>query len=204
MSTPIEHDFQVAANRIAQAFTRLIEAVIEAEQRLRYSGDTFNDQGFWSRANACWAAADALPKALAPLLAPNPQDAVTAPATGTPYGQQNRAETVVTSGATGQASTNPDGGAISRARDMLAEWLHTPNEGDPMIDCLLGVIAEAHGLLAAAPALPLDTEDGFGAATIGKQAIGHLREMYRPAFDKLGASGRVSLRNFIDQRVGAA
>lgn len=108
MSTPIEHDFRAAADRIAQAFMRLIEAVTEAEQRLRYSGDTFNDQGCWSRANACWAAADALPAALVPLLFYSPTGAMTAPAPGTPSDQQNKAETVVSKGATGRVSTTPD------------------------------------------------------------------------------------------------
>lgn len=46
-------------------------------------------------------------------------------------------------------------------------------------------------------------EGGFCGDTIGKQAIGHLREMYRSAFDALGPSGRVSLRNFIDNRLRA-
>lgn len=34
--------------------------------------------------------------------------------------------------------------SVDRARDLLAEWLETPTEGDPMIDVLLGVIRAAH------------------------------------------------------------
>lgn len=43
-------------------------------------------------------------------------------------------------------------------------------------------------------------EDGFWDGTAGSAAVGHLREMYHSAFDALGPSGRVSLRNFINSR----
>jgi len=36
---------------------------------------------------------------------------------------------------------------VHRARELLSEWLETPNEGDAMVDCLLGVIREAHTAL---------------------------------------------------------
>ena len=120
MTNNIEHDFRAAANRMAQAFIHLIEAVSEAEQRLRYSGDTFNKQGCWSSANACWAAADALPVALAPLLFPGADEVMTAPAPGTPSGQQNKAETVVTCGASCHHSTTPtpEGDLICAAKGL--------------------------------------------------------------------------------------
>jgi len=43
-------------------------------------------------------------------------------------------------------------------------------------------------------------EFGFGN-TVGSTAVAHLREMYRAAYDALGSSGRVSLRNVINSRV---
>lgn len=46
------------------------------------------------------------------------------------------------------------GDLISRAVGLLAEWEETPNEGDPMIDVLLGVISDALSLLRALPATP--------------------------------------------------
>lgn len=46
-------------------------------------------------------------------------------------------------------------------------------------------------------------EGGFGD-TVGSQAVAHLRSMYRPAYETLGSSGRVSLRNFTNARVEAA
>lgn len=41
----------------------------------------------------------------------------------------------------------PDQRGLLKARDLLSEWLETPNEGDAMVDCLLGVIREAHAAL---------------------------------------------------------
>ncbi|MEI4473218.1 hypothetical protein [Frigidibacter sp. MR17.24] len=43
------------------------------------------------------------------------------------------------------------------------------------------------------------TEEGFDI-NLGSGAVGHLREMYRPAYDALGPSGRLSLRNWINAR----
>lgn len=39
-----------------------------------------------------------------------------------------------------------------KARALLSPWLETPNEGDPMIDVLLGVIREAHAALGGGEA----------------------------------------------------
>lgn len=36
---------------------------------------------------------------------------------------------------------------VIKARALLSPWLETPNEGDPMIDVLLGVIREAHAAM---------------------------------------------------------
>lgn len=44
-------------------------------------------------------------------------------------------------------------------------------------------------------------ENGMSTATVGSFAVGHLREMYRKAYDALGSSGRVSLRNHINSMV---
>lgn len=92
---------------------------------------------------------------------------------------------------------------------------------DGVASCHTGADAR---LIAAAPTLAADTlrlldeierltsenerlrgedEGGFSGDTVGKQSVGHLREMYRAAFDALGSSGRVSLRNFIDNRIRA-
>lgn len=43
--------------------------------------------------------------------------------------------------------TTPDQRGVLKAKDLLSEWLETPNEGDAMVDCLLGVIREAHAAL---------------------------------------------------------
>lgn len=43
-------------------------------------------------------------------------------------------------------------------------------------------------------------EDGYGAQSLGAEAIAHLREMYPAAFKALGPSGRTSTRNYINSR----
>lgn len=52
-----EHEAEANAELIAAA-PELLEALIEAEVRLRYSGDRFHDVGAPDRAEADWAAAD--------------------------------------------------------------------------------------------------------------------------------------------------
>lgn len=45
------------------------------------------------------------------------------------------------------AEERPDGANQIAAIAALGQWIETPNEGDTMVDSLLGVIREVHGLL---------------------------------------------------------
>ena len=58
-----------------------------------------------------------------------------------------------------------------------------------------------HGHPPPAPDAVAESDDWN---TIGAGAMGHLREMYRPAYDALGSPGRTSLRNWINARVDRA
>lgn len=77
---------------------------------------------------------------------------------------------------------------------LAGRLLSTAADRDKLLDRAMSAEAERDAALAREDASNLNGE------TVGRQAIGHLREMYRPAYDALGASGRVSLRNFIDAR----
>lgn len=47
----------------------------------------------------------------------------------------------------GQFAENAKNSGAAKARALLEVWLETPKEGDPMVDCLLGTIADAHTAL---------------------------------------------------------
>lgn len=59
-------------------------------------------------------------------------------------------------------------------------------------------------VLAGLPPAPDAVAESDDWNTIGAGAVGHLREMYRPAYDALGSSGRTSLRNWINALVDRA
>ena len=82
------------------------------------------------------------------------------------------------------------------ASDELSQW---PRDTAYAAD-LENLLSQ---LTAAAPA-PDAVAESDDWNTIGAGAVGHLREMYRPAYDALGSSGRTSLRNWINARAALA